>query len=161
MIYLVDGHNLIPKVPGFSLRSVDDEMQLVELLQIFARLKRKKVEIYFDKAAVGQAGTKKIGMITVHFVRQGSSADQAIRQRLEKSIKENHNYRVVTSDHAVQNAARLNQAEIQSSESFVKEVMDGLYRSNQESNSTDQKVVEEEVNEWLEVFNQNKTDEAD
>lgn len=161
MIYLVDGHNLIPKVPGFSLKSMDDEMQLVELLQIFARVKRKKVEIYFDNAAIGKAGTRKIGMVTAHFIRQGSSADQAIRQRLGKSIKENHDYRVVTSDQAVQHAARQNHADFQSSESFVKEILDGLNQSNLVSKSVDKKVDEEEVNEWLEVFTQSKSNNDD
>ena len=37
MPYLIDGHNLIPKVRGLSLQSMDDEMELVELLQEFCR----------------------------------------------------------------------------------------------------------------------------
>ena len=38
MPYLIDGHNLIPKVAGLSLKAVDDEMQLIELLQEFCRI---------------------------------------------------------------------------------------------------------------------------
>ncbi|MBP1702274.1 MAG: hypothetical protein H6Q38_1381, partial [Chloroflexi bacterium] len=41
MPYIVDGHNLIPKIPGLSLRAIDDEMQLIELLQEFCRVQRK------------------------------------------------------------------------------------------------------------------------
>jgi hypothetical protein len=33
MPYIVDGHNLIPKVPGLNLQDMEDELQLVELLQ--------------------------------------------------------------------------------------------------------------------------------
>ncbi len=40
-MYIIDGHNLIPKLPGRSLRELDDEMALVGLLQTFGRLRRK------------------------------------------------------------------------------------------------------------------------
>ena len=51
-LYEVDGHNLIPKV-GLRLDSFDDEMELVALLQEFARLHRRQVEVYFDGAPAG------------------------------------------------------------------------------------------------------------
>jgi hypothetical protein len=48
MPYLIDGHNLIPKL-GLRLDSMDDEQELVVILQEYARLERKKqVEVYFD-----------------------------------------------------------------------------------------------------------------
>lgn len=40
MPYLIDGHNLIPKL-GLRLDSMDDEMELVAILQEYARLERK------------------------------------------------------------------------------------------------------------------------
>ena len=49
MPYLIDGHNLIPKL-GLRLDSVDDEMELVAILQEFARLERSQIEVYFDGA---------------------------------------------------------------------------------------------------------------
>ena len=42
MGYLIDGHNLIPKIPGMSLRMEDDEQELIQLLQDFSRYKRKE-----------------------------------------------------------------------------------------------------------------------
>jgi hypothetical protein len=44
MPYLIDGHNLIPKIPGMNLGDVDDETQLIEMLQEFCRRRRKQVK---------------------------------------------------------------------------------------------------------------------
>ena len=43
MPYLIDGHNLIPKL-GLRLDSVDDEMELVAILQEFCRLLKELSE---------------------------------------------------------------------------------------------------------------------
>ena len=58
MPYIIDGHNLIPRIPDLSLQDIDDEMQLVEMLQDFCRISRKKVEVYFDNAPPGQLRCK-------------------------------------------------------------------------------------------------------
>lgn len=39
---LIDGHNLIPKIHGLSLKMLDDEMELIQILSEYARLSRKK-----------------------------------------------------------------------------------------------------------------------
>jgi len=49
MPYIIDGHNLIPRV-GLRLDALDDEMALVEILRDFCRIKKKRVEVYFDGA---------------------------------------------------------------------------------------------------------------
>lgn len=159
MIYLVDGHNLIPKLPGMSLQAEDDEQQLIAALQNFARMKRKKLEVYFDRAAIGKAGVEKHGTITAHFIRQGSSADLAIRQRLEKSAKESRKYCVVSSDRAVQNSARVNHAQFISSGEFASEMLAAF---RQAGNPSAEKIVaasEEEIAEWLKLF-QPSSDES-
>ena len=40
MSYLIDGHNLIPKIPGLTLRQMDDENELIEILQRFFGMKQ-------------------------------------------------------------------------------------------------------------------------
>ena len=81
MPYLIDGHNLIPKL-GLHLESIDDELELVGKLQEFCRLRRAKVEVFFNGAPAGQSSTRRAGMVTAHFVRKESSADTAIENRL-------------------------------------------------------------------------------
>jgi uncharacterized protein len=150
---MIDGHNLIPKVPGLSLRAVDDEIQLIELLQEFCRMQRKQVEVYFDNAPAGQQGVRRYGSVTAHFVRQGSSADAAIRQRLGRLGKAAPNWTVVSSDEAVQSSARYVRAQVIGSEAFV-----GLMRSSFQGNSApgidpgSAPVHPDEVEEWLKLF---------
>src|SRR5690554_1297675 len=118
MPYLIDGHNLIPKL-GLRLDSIDDEQELIALLQEFCRLEQRKVEVFFDGAPPQHAGTRKIGRVTAHFVRVGNTADDAIRSRLKRLGRGAKNWTVVSSDRQVQAEAGAVQAEIMSSEAFA------------------------------------------
>jgi predicted RNA-binding protein with PIN domain len=100
MPYLIDGHNLIPKL-GLRLDAVDDELELIAILQEFCRLEHRQVEVYFDGAPVSQGGIRKLGAVTAYFVPQTSNADTAIRKRLNKLGKAAKNWTVVTSDRQV------------------------------------------------------------
>ena len=111
MPYLIDGHNLIPKL-GLRLDSVDDEMELIAILQEFCRIERRQVEVYFDGAPTHQAGTRKLGAVNAHFVRRGATADNAIRSRLKKLGRSAKNWIVVSSDRQVQAEARAAHAEV-------------------------------------------------
>jgi predicted RNA-binding protein with PIN domain len=150
MPYLVDGHNLIPKV-GLRLDSPDDELELVAVLQDFARLKRQQVEVYFDGAPIGQSGTRRLGTIRAHFVRLGQTADNAIRARLIRMEKDARNWIVVSSDREVQGAARASQAQVISSEEFVKMLREAR-NSAPKSNANEKKLSPAEVDEWLKIF---------
>ncbi len=150
MPYLVDGHNLIPKV-GLRLDSPDDELELVAVLQDFARLKRQQVEVYFDGAPIGQSGTRRLGTIRAHFVRLGQTADNAIRARLIRMEKDARNWIVVSSDREVQGAARASQAQVISSEEFVKMLREAR-NSAPKSNANEKKLSAAEVDEWLNIF---------
>ena len=154
MPYLIDGHNLIPKL-GLRLDSPDDEMELVAVLREFARLKRQQVEVYFDGAPIGQAGTRSLGTVRAHFVRLGQSADNAIRARLEKMGKTAKNWTVVSSDREVQSAARVNQAQYISSEEFVKTLWEA-HNSAPKGSAADKKISAQEVEDWLKIFNDKK-----
>ena len=153
MPYLIDGHNLIPKL-GLRLDSPDDEMQLIGILQEFCRLQRREAEVYFDGAPAGEAQTQKFGIITTHFVRLGRTADAAIKNRLEKLGRAARNWMVVSSDHEVQASARVVHADAISSEKFA-ELIDKS--SKLESKSiTDKNLSSEEVDEWLKLFDRKK-----
>ena len=150
MPYLIDGHNLIPKV-GLHLNSPDDEMELVAILKEFARLKRQQVEVYFDGAPIGQAGTRKLGTVRAHFVPLGQTADSAIRLRLKKMEKDAKNWIIVSSDHEVQSAARVVRAQIVTSEEFVK-MLRAATNSAPKANTENKKLSAQEVDEWLKLF---------
>lgn len=156
MPYLIDGHNLIPKL-GLRLDSMDDEMELVAILQEFCRLERRQAEVFFDGAPAGQAGTRKLGAVTAHFVRLGDSADNAIRRRLERLGKSAKNWTVVSSDRQVQAEARAAHAEVTSSDAFA--AMLKQVRSTAPKLDSDRNLSAKEVEDWLKLFeerNRNK-----
>jgi uncharacterized protein len=154
MPYLIDGHNLIPKL-GLRLDSLDDEDELIPRLQEFCRLRRARLEVYFDGAPPGQAPTRQAGAVTAYFVRQGSNADAAIEVRLERLGKQAKNWTVVSSDGRVQRSARAAHASVLSSEEFVRE----MSKAQAVSTSTlkrEATLAPEEVEEWLKFFDRKR-----
>jgi len=153
MPYIIDGHNLIPKVPGLSLVDIDDEMRLVEVLQEFCRRQRKQVEVFFDKAALGGARARKYGCVTARFVSRGRTADEAIRDRLIRLGGEARNYSVVSSDRAVQATARAARARVVSSDEFAGTILSKMFDRPEELDGLDDAPLsEDEIDEWLEFF---------
>jgi hypothetical protein len=150
MPYLIDGHNLIPKV-GLRLDSFDDELELVDLLREFSRLHRRQVEVYFDGAPAGQAGTRGMGTVKATFVRAGTTADAAIARRLKKLGRAAKNWTVVSSDRQVQADAREARAEVLSSEGFAR-LLQQTPRVENSKQAQDRKVSPAEVDEWLKIF---------
>jgi len=155
MRYVVDGHNLIPKV-GLNLAAADDELELVQLLQQFSRTSRAKVEVFFDGAPAGQAGTKRLGTVVAHFVRARTTADAAIRAWLQELRGAAQNWTVVSSDREVKDAAKSAGAKAISAEAFARLLRDERGRRRPASNGSsgrDQRALsEEEIEEWLDLF---------
>ena len=149
MPYLIDGHNLIPKL-GLRLDSPDDELELVAILQEFCRLERRQAEVFFDAAPSPHAGTRKLGAVTAHFSPIGASADNAIHNRLKKLGKASKNWTVVSSDREVQSNARAAQAEVVSSDEFAKTLKHVM--NSPRISKTERMVSESEIEEWIKLF---------
>ncbi len=155
MPYLIDGHNLIPKL-GLRLDSFDDEIELLERLNEFCRLSRKTgLEVYFDNAAPGSPETRRAGLLRAHFVHKPQIADEAIRLRLKKLGKAAKNWVVVSSDHAVQADARRAGAKSVSAEQFSETVMEVL-RSGPPPFEAKSGMSERELEEWINFFHKGK-----
>ena len=153
MPILIDGHNLIPKISGLALSDLDDEVDLIKLLQDYARLSQKQIEVYFDNAQPGQARGQKFGSVKVVFVRAGVPADEEIRVRLDKLGKSARNWVVVSSDNRVQTYARAVYAQVKTSEMFASELRAALRRSNQpKAPDLDHGLDETEIQMWLDIF---------
>jgi predicted RNA-binding protein with PIN domain len=156
MPYLIDGHNLIPKIPGLSLSALDDENQLIELLQEFCRHSRKQVEVYFDNAPPNGVRARNFGLLTARFVRAGTTADVAIRNRLTKLGRSARNWSVVSSDHAVQNFARAAQAQSIPSETFAQLLQQTLDETLQDSGEVNEIALSsDELDDWMRLFGEN------
>lgn len=157
MPYLIDGHNLIPKIHGLSLDNLDDEQQLIEMLQEFCRLQRKQAEVFFDKASPGGAQAHNYGAVIARFVRQGATADQAIHRKLSYLGRAARNWTVVSSDLAVQSEARAAQAHVMPSEAFADLLTRTLSNSIRDPGGEPEKYMsQEELDEWMNLFGSQK-----
>lgn len=155
MAYIIDGHNLIPNIPGMSLQALDDENQLILLLQDFCRHERKEVHIYFDNAPAGSKTTQRFGLVTAHFVRTGSTADKAIKKRLASIGKAAVNWTVISSDREVQSAARSMHAKVISAQDFARLLT--RYKQGSDANQSEPRDIvpnDEEIDDWLHLFGQ-------
>src|SRR5574340_438196 len=160
MPHLVDGHNLIPKI-GLRLDSVDDEMELIEILQKYSRETRISIEVFFDGAPAGQAGSRKFGRVTAVFVSQTSTADAAIRERLRRLRGEARNWTVVSSDREVQSAAKAARARTKTADEYALEVRTSRGRGGKSEQVRGARgpaggVSDAEVQDWLDIFRKRK-----
>jgi predicted RNA-binding protein with PIN domain len=158
--YIIDGHNLIPKIPGMSLQDIDDEIQLVNLLQEFCRIRRKQVEVYFDNAPPGSPGARNYGSVVARFIRQGGTADQAIQKKLKRLGREARNWTVVSSDGEVQISARAARAKILTAEVFAQQLSEALGDTADRNLEADGDLSPEEVEDWMQIFGIDEDEES-
>lgn len=152
MPYIIDGHNLIPKIPGLSLQDIEDEIQLVKMLQEFCRINRKRVEVFFDNAPPGQPVARNYGSVVARFVREGGTADQAIHSKLKRLGGEARNWTVVSSDREVQVNARNLRSKVISSEVFAQQLMEVLGESAESPPDSQGELSQKEVEDWMHIF---------
>jgi uncharacterized protein len=149
---IVDGHNLIPKIPGMHLKDADDEMRLIVMLQEYCRLARRSAELFFDGSPNPQIESRKRGLVHVHFIKIGYTADDAIIQFLRSHAKDKENLLVVSSDHRIQNEARSMNCLVVNAENFVRE-MSSIFASDTAMQQRKEKpLTASEVDEWLDLF---------
>jgi uncharacterized protein len=151
MVLLVDGHNLIPHIPGMNLSDPDDEAQLIRLLQEYCRLRRKRAEVFFDRAPAGWAGSKSFGLVQAHFVHEGNTADAAMLAHLKKLGKRAKNVTVVSSDRQVKAAAQAVHAKVMTAEAFAA-AWQSLAEQAPELDPRDRLLSDDEVRAWEQVF---------
>jgi predicted RNA-binding protein with PIN domain len=156
MPYLIDGHNLIPKL-GLDLSAFDDETELIDRLNEFCRISRRgQVEIYFDNAPPGQPASRRMGLVNAHFVRRPQIADEAIRLRLKKLKNDAKNWNVVSSDHRVQAEAKAAGARVISSDEFARTVSETLRAGPPAGDK--KSMSARELDEWLTLFGEGGQD---
>lgn len=135
-----------------SLQDIDDEIQLVNLLQEFCRIRRKQVEVYFDNAPPGSPGARNYGRVVARFVRQGRTADQAIQMKLKRLGGEARNWTVVSSDGEVQANARTARAKILTAEVFAQQLFEALGDTADSYLEPERDLSPEEVEDWMQIF---------
>ena len=164
MIYLIDGHNLIGKMPDIKLSDPDDEERMVTRLQNWARLDRKrKVEVVFDAGSHGGFGDLLSGLgVNVRFSRMGQTADAVLIRQI-KGIRNAQEYTLISSDREIIAVAKKRRVGYILSEEFVlmlaEERAAMLAGAHEEAKKTadislaeEVDISDEEVDEWLDTF---------
>lgn len=119
MPYIIDGHNLIPFIPGLDLADPEDEIGLIAILQGFAGQRRAKIEVYFDQAPAAREGKQSHGLVQAFFIPSSSTADQAIKDRLSRLGKAAKNWTLVSSDREIRIEARSLHCQVLGSQEFA------------------------------------------
>ena len=153
MQYIIDGHNLIPKIPGLNLSDPEDEKALIDLLVPFLRMTRSRAKVFFDRAADGRSGERNFGLVKATFVPSGQSADQAIIAYIHKLGGEARNHSLVTSDRMIHAAAHARYVPVIRSEDFADKLMQKLAENPETDPALDGLSIGE-VEEWEALFNQ-------
>jgi uncharacterized protein len=151
--YIIDGHNLIPKIPGLSLSDPDDEVKLIERVNHFCRLTRSYAELFFDHAAQGHAGIKAGGLVRVHFIHQGSDADTAIKIFIENQGAKAAQFIVVSSDQQLRSAAKLRGTPFLTSEEFSSKMQQVFARPEAEESLRNAPLSPSDLADWEDFFN--------
>jgi len=152
MPLLIDGHNLIGRMPGMSLADPDDEAELVRRVRLYCRRHRRRATVVFDAGIVGGTSSAlSTPEVEVIFAPSGRRADEVIRQRLRK-LRDPQGWLVVSSDREIQRTAREVGARVVSSEEFVT-AMRTSPPSREERSPT---LSEDEIQEWLDLFRRRK-----
>ncbi|MCR4407088.1 MAG: NYN domain-containing protein [Anaerolineae bacterium] len=149
MLLLIDGHNLIAKLPGISLDDPHDEARLVERLRRYRAHTGKRIVVVFDCGVpAGWSADLSGGGITVIFAAPGKPADRIIIERIRRS-RNPRDLAVISSDREVMAVAEEYGARVIPADSFVATL------------STPPPTIEEraelklspiEVEEWLHIF---------
>jgi predicted RNA-binding protein with PIN domain len=128
----------------------------VELLQVYSRVRRAKVEVYFDGAPAGQAGMRSFGTVKAHFILSAHTADSAILARLQSMRVRAAEVTVISSDRQVQAGARALRAAVIDSDTFARSLLDALSAPHNSPTPSDRPVTPDEVEKWLEIFQKKK-----
>jgi len=158
MPYLIDGHNLIGKLPDISLDDPNDEALLVQKLRGFVARAKQKCIVVFDHGVPGGVSRMSNRGVQVVFASHRSDADHVIMNRIEK-VKNPKGWIVVSSDNRVLNKAkRFRMQAVKSSEfaAIMNRPPKAVKPKPDYDEAADIRLSEAEINEWMDIFSGKK-----
>jgi len=148
MPLLIDGHNLIGRLPDLRLDDPDDEAKLVARLRTYCACTGKRATVVFDRGLPGgRSWELSGGGVEVVFASTGHVADGILRERVRRA-RDPRGLTVVTSDREVIAAAQAGGARVMRSEEFAA----CLRAPRTVDVGEDVHLSAEEVEEWLDIF---------
>ncbi|HEX2620019.1 MAG TPA: NYN domain-containing protein, partial [Phototrophicaceae bacterium] len=155
MTYLIDGHNLIGKLPDIDLDDPNDEALLVQKLIGFSARTRQRCVVIFDQGLPGGASRMSTTWVKVVFAPHNSNADRVMTTRIS-GLPNPKEWTVVSSDNDVLAAARRRKMQTLKSAEFA-----ALMQRPDEPDkpgvdeAPDVHLSDSQVDEWMTLFNQN------
>ncbi len=163
MHYIIDGHNLIGKMPDISLKDPNDEIKLTMRIKSWvAESKKREVTLFFDGGLQGITMNRMSSHnLKVLFAPSGKTADSLIISHMRK-LKNPREYTLVTSDREIIGHAKSLRIRSLLSEEFI-EHMGFVFKEQSEkapkvkketpSEKPDVgKISDADVQEWLDLF---------
>lgn len=159
MPYLIDGHNLIARLPDIDLADPNDEAKLVTKLKGLVAKKRGRMQctVIFDCGLPGGYSAMSTKSVQVIFAAvQHSDADRLLKLHIRRT-RDPSNWTVVSSDQAVLDCARAHKMKWLTSAEFVDKIVDDRPEEDARGEEVDIQVSEAEVDEWLDLFGGGKS----
>jgi len=152
LMLLIDGHNLIGKLPDLRLDDPQDEQKLVARLQPVAQNLRKPITVVFDPGLLYAPPQRSpAGLVRVLYASQGQTADRVIVGIVRKARRPQE-VTVVTSDRELTSLVRAEGAQVLTSEAFVAQMRPPAPELSEEEERAEVHISKGEVDAWLAEF---------
>jgi hypothetical protein len=149
---LIDGHNLIGRMPDIELSDPDDEARLVTRLRRHAARTGRKLTVVFDAGEpAGRSSRLSGGGVEVFFAPAGRSADSLIIKRIRR-VQDRQGWLVISSDRAILEAAEQHRVRTRRSEEFAAELSPPQPPQDRRADPREVAPSEAEVEAWLREF---------
>ncbi|HEX3052964.1 MAG TPA: NYN domain-containing protein [Aggregatilineaceae bacterium] len=149
MHYLIDGHNLIARVPGMRLDDPNDEAKLVERLRAFMARKRQSCTVVFDKGLPGGPSRDlSTYSVKVVFAHGGTTADAILLERIRELSDPNH-FIVVSGDQQITQAAVRRRIRVLPPGDFAAQM---VALSSPADDDPNPHLTPDEIAEWMRLF---------
>lgn len=154
MAYVIDGNNLLGRIAPHELREKGGRDGLVVRLLAYQRVTRARIHLVFDGNPEETPTSILVNpKFIIHYPGQGGSADDVIRDMIERQA-DRRRFFVVTSDRALRDLARKRGIETVTSDAFARELKTAI-KEGKKRRELDKKVeapTSLEVDLWDEVF---------
>ncbi|HET91913.1 MAG TPA: hypothetical protein ENN99_14425 [Chloroflexi bacterium] len=152
MSLLVDGHNLVGKLPNLHLDDPDDEAKLVLRLRSYAARTGSRITVVFDRGMPGgRSWSLSGGGVDAIFAPTGRTADSVLCERIRRA-RDPRRLTVVSSDHEVIEAAQRRGARVMRSEVFAEQLEPPVAPPPAVEEEREVQLSTAEIEEWLELF---------
>ena len=167
MIYLIDGHNLLHKFREIKHRIFSDHIYVRDylintLLDYFKSRPGTQIYLYFDNKKQQMNRQMMIRGIHVRYSRPDKTADDLIKSEISRFKHLNDRIIVVSDDQSIINYVQGGNIFTKSSSEFHKllknKPLRKEYNDNKENTYRDTQLSDQEVDKWMELFNEDGDD---